>query len=92
MSDDTSKTSSKKDEEPTEEAAAYIEQPLKAETASPEPKPLPKEPRKGLYTLGAGDTPGIVSIKFYGRSNKAGELVRANPGCGWQSGDEITLV
>jgi hypothetical protein len=64
----------------------------KAETAVEEPKPLPKEPRKGVYTLEAGDTPGIVSISFYGRSNRARELVQANPDCDWQPGSIITLV
>lgn len=66
--------------------------PETAEIAPETAKSTPKEPRKGVYTLVQGDTPGIVSIKFYGRSHKANELVKANPGHDWQPGDVITLV
>ena len=61
-----------------------------AETAAP--ARTPKEPRKGVYTLEPGDTPGLVSIKFYGRSHMAVPLARANPDCDWQAGSVIELV
>lgn len=87
------------DAKDTSKPSTDAKEPVKAETAvtepqpaPEEPKPLPKEPRKGVYTLEEGDTPGIVSKKFYGRSHKAGELVKANPGCDWQAGAVITLV
>ena len=52
----------------------------------------PKEPRKGVYTLEQGDTPGKVSIKCYGRSHMAVPLARANMESDWQAGSEITLL
>ena len=52
----------------------------------------PKEPRKGVYTLEEGDTPALVSIKFYGRSHKAVSLARANMDCDWQTGSVVTLI
>jgi len=66
----------------------------KADTLAGEMNPdrKPKEPRKGVYTLEDGDTPGIVSIKFYGRSHKAVALARANMDCDWQVGSVIDLV
>jgi len=33
-----------------------------------------------------------VSKKFHGRSHKASELVKANPGCDWLPGSVIELV
>ena len=53
--------------------------------------PLPKEPKKGVYVLEVGDTPGRVSIKLYGRSHRAVELVRLNVDSGWEPGDVIDL-
>jgi hypothetical protein len=56
-----------------------------------EPVVTPKVPKKGVYTLEAGDTPGRVSIKLYGRSHRAVELARLNPDCMWEPGDVIDL-
>lgn len=52
----------------------------------------PKTPRKGVYTLQRGDSPSTVSVKHYGRANKAVELVRANPDSLWEPGETISLV
>jgi len=99
MSDTSSDTPAKKPVAKSEDAVKATEEAEKAPEPAPEPepvvketKPLPKEPRKGVYTLEIGDTPGIVSVKFHGRSHKAGELVKANPDCAWQPGDVINLV
>lgn len=59
---------------------------------APEPKPLPKEPKKGVYILEAGDTPGIVARKIYGRGSYAIALARANMSSNWLEGDTIDLV
>lgn len=99
MSDTSDAKTSKSDTEAKEpvksgtDAKDEVQEEAKtAPEPTPEPAPLPKEPRKGVYTLMQGDTPGIVSIKFYGRSHKANELVKANPGNNWQPGDVIVLV
>jgi hypothetical protein len=58
------------------------------ETVAP---PAPKVPRKGVYVLEAGDTPGIVSTKLFGRGQFAVALVRANPEADWSPGTTITV-
>jgi hypothetical protein len=56
------------------------------------PTPVaPKVPAKGVYVLEAGDTPGRVSIKLYGRSHRAVELANLNPDSSWNPGDTINL-
>lgn len=52
---------------------------------------VPKVPKKGVYTLEEGDTPGQVSIKLYGRSHRAVELARLNTEIAWEAGDVINL-
>lgn len=52
---------------------------------------VPKVPKKGVYVLEDGDTPGKVSIKLYGRTHRAVELVIANPDSDWMAGDTIEL-
>ena len=53
--------------------------------------PKPKVPKKGVYVLEEGDSPGSVSRKLYGRGHMAAPLVRANPTVLWDTGDEISL-
>jgi hypothetical protein len=53
--------------------------------------PTPKVPKKGVYVLEEGDTPGRVSIRLYGRSHRAVELARLNPNSMWEPGDQINL-
>lgn len=53
--------------------------------------PKPKEPKKGVYVLERGDSPGSVSVKLYGRGHRAVDLVRANPDVFWDEGDEIII-
>lgn len=58
---------------------------------APPAPPVPVEPRKGVYVLVEGDTPGIVSVKLYGRGQFAVDLVRANPNVEWDAGSTITI-
>lgn len=58
---------------------------------TPETPPAPKLPKKGVYVLQKGDTPGLVSQKLFGRGNRAVDLVRANPDVVWDVGSEITI-
>lgn len=62
-----------------------------SESDETETTPLPKVPRKNVYVLEEGDTPGRVSIKLYGRSHRANELARLNMDLAWEPGDVITL-
>ena len=78
-----------------DEPTVHIEAPsAKAEVRveAPVPPPKPKEPKMGQYVLQQGDTPGLVSIKLYGRSHRAVELARVNPDSDWEPGSTIKLV
>lgn len=65
-------------------APDVVEQPAPAPSA-------PKVPKKGVYVLQEGDTPGVVSQKLFGRGNMAVPLVRANMDVVWDVGSEITI-
>ena len=58
---------------------------------TPDPPPTPKVPKKGVYILEPGDSPGVVSRKLFGRTHRAVDIARANPDCDWAPGSEITL-
>jgi len=88
IADEAAEAAGKTVEKPNLDREA-VEATIADEAAAP---PLPKVPKKGVYVLEQGDTPGLVSIKFYGRSHKAVELARANMNSGWQTGDVIALV
>ena len=62
-----------------------------AKDAPKKEAPKPKVPKKGVYILEEGDSPGSVSKKLYGRGHMAVPLVRANLDVLWDVGDEITL-
>ena len=76
-------------------AAVYAEQVAAEQAAADKAKsatpPKPKVPKKGVYVLEEGDSPGSVSHKLYGRGHMAVPLVRANPTVLWDTGDEISL-
>jgi len=74
------------------EAATPTEVVEEAPEPVAQPDRAPKEPVKGVYVLEAGDTPGIVSQKIYGRGHMAVPLARANMNSDWQTGSTINLV
>jgi len=76
---------------PSGSVTSAVSWPASEQPEPVEAPPLPKIPKKGVYVLEAGDTPGNVSLKLFGRGHRAVDLVRANMNVVWDVGSEITI-